>query len=124
MYLRNYRGCAAIAMIAWTLPGWTHHSHGNYDLTQYRNLEGTVTEVHWINPHTWIYLEVAAPDGTATVWTLEGGGINALTRRGWTEDSIQVGDNIAVRCHPLRGGTASCLFGYLQLEGQEEKEYD
>jgi len=124
MYLRNYRACAAIAMIAWALPGWAHHSHGNYDMTQYRNLEGTVTEVHWINPHTWIYLEVVDEGGTATIWTLEGGGINALTRRGWTQDSVQVGDNISARCHPLRGGTSSCLFGYLKLEGQEEKEYD
>lgn len=124
MYLLSSRGYAAIALIAWAVPGWAHHSHGNYDLTQYRNLDGTVTEVHWINPHTWVYLEVVDQAGTSTIWTLEGGGINALTRRGWTQDSVQVGDNISVRCHPLRGGTSSCLFGYLKTEDGEEKEFD
>ncbi len=101
-----------------------HHSHGNYDLTEYKILEGTVTELHWINPHTWIYLEVVDPDGTATIWTVEGGSISAITTRGWTRESIQVGDTISVRCHPLRSGTTSCLFGYLKLEGGVEKEFD
>jgi hypothetical protein len=69
-------------------------------------------------------MEVANPDGTATVWTLEGGGINALTQRGWTRDSVKVGDTISVRCHPLRGGTSSCLFGFLTTDEIEEREYD
>lgn len=115
---------ASVAAAAWTLPGWSHHSHGNYDLTQYIDMEGTVTEVHWINPHTWIYLEVVDEDGAATIWTLEGGGINALTRRGWTEDSVQVGDNVSVRCHPLRAGTPACLFGFLRTEDGYENEFD
>ena len=33
-----------------------HHSHGNYEMTEYTHLEGTVMELHWMNPHTWIYL--------------------------------------------------------------------
>ena len=124
MSIRNIRGVAIAVVVTWALPGWAHHSHGNYDLTEYKTMQGTVTEVHWINPHTWIYLEVMNPDGTATIWTLEGGGINAITSRGWTRDSVQIGDNVSVRCHPLRGGTASCLFGFLTLDGQAEKEFD
>ena len=54
MPLWNFRGYVAIVVIAWSLPGWAHHSHGNYDLETYRTIEGTVTEAHWINPHTWI----------------------------------------------------------------------
>ncbi len=42
----NSRVYAAIAVFAWALPGSAHHSRGNYDLTQYKMLEGTVTEVH------------------------------------------------------------------------------
>ena len=124
MPLWNFRGYVAIVVIAWSLPSWAHHSHGNYDLETYRTLEGTVTEAHWINPHTWIYLEVTNFGGTATVWALEGGGINALTRGGWSQESVQVGDNISVRCHPLRAGTPSCLIGFLTPEGGVEREYD
>ena len=124
MSLWNFRSYVAIAVVAWALPGWTHHSHGNYDLATYTTIEGAVTEAHWINPHTWIYLEVENLDGTATVWALEGGGINSLTRLGWSQESVQVGDNISVRCHPLRAGTPSCLIGFLTLEGGVEQEYD
>jgi hypothetical protein len=112
------------ACLAWTLPGSAHHSHGNYDLTQYLSMEGMVKEVHWINPHTWIYMDVANPDGTTTLWTLEGGSINALAQRGWSQDSVSVGDRISVRCHPLRTGTPSCLFGFLKTPDGQEGEYD
>jgi len=124
IFARSARAIVTGLLLAWLAPGAAHHSHGNYDLTDYLTMEGTVTEIHWINPHTWIYMEVANPDGTATLWTLEGGSINALTQRGWSRESVQVGDTIAVRCHPLRGGTPSCLFGFLKTAGGEEKEYD
>ena len=101
-----------------------HHSHGNYELHQYTYLSGTVKEVLWINPHTWIHLEVATEDGSTTDWALEGGGINALTRRGWTPDDVKPGDRISVRCHRLRDGAQGCLLGYVTPEGGVEKEWD
>lgn len=111
-------------LFAWGSPSTAHHGHGNYDLTHLIDMQGTVTEVNWINPHTWIYIEVANDDGTKTLWTLEGGSINALTQRGWSQDSVKLGDTISVRCHPLRGGTPSCLFGFLKTADGQEGEYD
>tara|TARA_Y100000590_G_scaffold51937_2_gene54452 strand:+ start:177 stop:440 length:264 start_codon:yes stop_codon:yes gene_type:complete len=87
-------------------------------------MEGTVTEVHWMNPHTWIYIEVTDESNSPTIWALEGGGINALTNRGWTQNSVQVGDSISVRCHPLKAGTPACLFGFLRTADGTEGEYD
>ncbi len=124
MSIANFRVFAAAAVLAWTLPTWGHHSHGNYETDHYIEMQGTVREIHWINPHTWIYMEVANEDGSSTIWTLEGGSINALMRRGWTEDSFAVGDTIDVRCHPLRGGAPSCLFGFLRTADGQEAEYD
>ena len=124
MILKRISRAALVLVLVWVLPVSAHHSHGNYDLKSYLEMEGTVVEVHWINPHTWLYMEVANDDGSKTLWTLEGGGINALTRRGWTQDSVQIGDTINVRCHPLRGGTPSCLFGYLRTADGQEGEYD
>ena len=124
MILKRISKAALLLALTWILPVSAHHSHGNYDLKSYLEMEGTVMEVHWINPHTWIYMEVENDDGSTTLWTLEGGGINALTRRGWTRDSVKAGDTINVRCHPLRGGTPSCLFGYLRTADGQEGEYD
>ena len=101
-----------------------HHSHGNYLMTEYIRLEGTVTEIHWINPHSWIYLEVAGDDGAPRVWSLEGASAGELRRRGWTEDSIEPGDTISVRCHQLRDRSSGCLLGYVTTAGGEERLFD
>lgn len=101
-----------------------HHSHGNYDLHDYTYLTGTVQEVLWLNPHSWIHLRVADESGATTDWALEGGGINALTRRGWKPDDIKSGDKIAVRCHRLRDGAQGCLLGYVTPDNGIEKEWD
>lgn len=55
------------------LPARAHHSHGNYDVNNYTLLEGTVSDLLWINPHSWIYLEVQGTEGEPAVWALEGG---------------------------------------------------
>ena len=116
--------CAAVLGLGGPVSSVAHHSHGNYELHDYTHLSGTVREVLWINPHAWINLEVDNADGTTTNWALEGGGINALTRRGWKQDDIQAGDTISVRCHRLRDGAPGCLLGYITTENGEEKEWD
>ncbi len=115
---------AAVAAAVLSSPVWAHHSHGNYQLEEYTYLQGTVREVHWINPHTWIYLAVENADGQATLWALEGGSVNALLRQGWSRDDVEAGDRISVRCHQLRDRAKGCLLGYVTPEGGEEKEWD
>jgi len=115
---------AAMAAYAVAFPAWAHHSHGNYQLTEYTLLEGTVKEFHMVNPHTWIYLEVTDAGGQANLWALETTGIRGLTRIGVTRDTVKVGDTISVRCHQLRDGSKGCLLGFLTPEGGVEKEWD
>lgn len=115
---------AIIAAGAIALPAWAHHSHGNYDMTQYTLLSGKVTEVHWINPHIWIYMEVADESGEADVWALESAGATGLSRKGITKETVQVGDTISVRCHQLRDHSNGCLLGFLTTEGGDEVEWD
>ncbi|MDH3419703.1 MAG: DUF6152 family protein [Gammaproteobacteria bacterium] len=111
-----------LAVSSW--PAWSHHSHGNYLTTEYTNLQGTVREFHWMNPHTWIYLDVMGDDGQTTLWVLEGASPAELLRDGWARDDVNVGDNISVRCHQLRDRSNGCLLGFLTPEGGVEKEWD
>lgn len=115
---------AAIGTVALALPAWAHHSHGNYQMTEYTHLQGTVKEFHLVNPHTWIYLEVTDASGQPAVWALETTGISGLARLGVTSDTVKVGDTISVRCHQLRDGSNGCLLGFLTPEGGVEKEWD
>jgi hypothetical protein len=124
MSIRKILITVAAAAIVWAIPASAHHSHGNYILDTYTMLEGTVREVHWINPHTWIYLDAENTDGSSALWALEGGGIAAITRRGWERDDVVAGDPIAVRCHQLRDLSYGCLLGYVTVEGGTEIEWD
>jgi len=101
-----------------------HHSHANYRTTSYVQLEGTVTEVLWMNPHTWIYLEVTDENGESVIWALEGASPTELRADGWQRDDVKTGDHIRVRCHQLFDGSNGCLLGFVTPEGGVEKEYD
>jgi hypothetical protein len=117
-------GLSVVCLVLLALSAVAHHSHGNYQLTEYTELEGTVTEIHWINPHSWIYIEAADAEGETAVWALEGASVAELRRGGWAEDSIAVGDTISVRCHRLRDGSNGCLLGYVTPENGVEKLFD
>ncbi len=118
--------CAALiaAFLLAAASAWAHHGHPHYFRGSYTHLEGTITEVHWLNPHTWVYLEVAGADGQPTVWALEGAAATTLRREGWTDEMVRVGDTISVRCHPLKDGSPGCLLGYITMENGVEKEFD
>ena len=120
----NHVTLVALVVGAGVLPAWAHHSHSNYETTEYTHLEGTVSEVHWINPHVWIFLEVADADGSNAVWALEGASPTTLLRDGWNRESVEVSDHITVRCHQLKDRSNGCLLGFLTPEGGVEKEFD
>ena len=122
--LRNSLGLAIFCSLFVIVPVWAHHSHGNYNTAQFTNLKGKVTEIQWINPHSWIYLEVTDDKGQSTVWALEGASVTQLARRGWTKESIKVGDSIAVRCNQVRDGSNGCLLGFVSVAGAPEKTFD
>ena len=86
--------------------------------------EGTVREVHWMNPHSWIYLDVVDTDGQSRAWALEGASVTTLRRDGWTQDSVQIGQSLSLRCHPLKDGSRGCLLGYITMPDGSEKEFD
>ena len=118
------RSIAALAFLTLAAAGSAHHSHSNYETTVYTHLEGVVTEFHWMNPHTWIYIDVRGDNGQSVVWALEGPSPTELTNDGWARDDVEVGDTINVRCHQLKDGSNGCLLGFLTPEGGVEKEWD
>ena len=59
-------------------------------------LKGVVTKVEWMNPHTWLYIDVTDDNGAVTHWQCEGGSPNQLVRRGWKKDSLKPGDQVIV----------------------------
>ncbi|MFL2545927.1 MAG: DUF6152 family protein [Candidatus Rariloculaceae bacterium] len=120
----KYFGLAAVAANIVAISAWAHHSHGNYTMTEYTQLTGTVTAVHLVNPHSWIYLEVEDASGEPQVWALEAAGVGGLSRQGITEETVKVGDTVSTRCHQLRDGDNGCLLGFLTSRDGIEREWD
>jgi hypothetical protein len=115
---------AIIALLALALPAWAHHSHGNYNMEIFTNLQGTVKEVHWMNPHSFIYIEVSDGKGEPAIWSLESASVTQLTRKGIGKDTVKPGDKVSVRCHQLRDGSNGCLLGYMSVAGAPETLFD
>ena len=81
-----------------------HHSFAMFDKENPIDLEGIVQEFKYINPHSFIVLQVKDQDDTTTVWNLEGGPPSALARDGWTGAALKPGDQIKLTIAPLRSG--------------------
>jgi hypothetical protein len=67
-------------------------------------LQGTVTSMEWINPHSWIHMDVKGPDGKVVNWMIEGGSPNILLRRGFTKKSLEPGTVIVVDGYQAKSG--------------------
>jgi hypothetical protein len=95
---------AAAAMI--TLRASAHHSFAaEFDADEPVDLTGFVTKVEWLNPHTFFYIDVEDENGDYNNWAIELGSPNGLTRRGWTRNSLQIGDEVSVEGSRARDGS-------------------
>lgn len=102
--LKMTPGFAVLSLAA--APVSAHHAFAaEFDAQKPITLEGTIAKMEWINPHSWIHLDVTSADGTVVRWMIEGGPPNALFRRGFTEESLPVGTDIVVEGFQARDGS-------------------
>jgi hypothetical protein len=92
-------------MLAATVVNGHHAFSTEFDVDRPVALQGKVTRVELINPHSWIHIEVIGDGGESTVWMVEGGSPNALVRRGVTKNSIPIGSELIVNGYQARDGS-------------------
>lgn len=84
---------------------YAHHAFAaEFDANQPITLRGTVTRVEWINPHTWIHIDVKDSDGKVVEWMIEGGTPNTLLRNGVDRKSLPAGTEIVVDGYRAKSG--------------------
>ena len=83
-----------------------HHSfEAEFDGNKPITMQSVITKMEWINPHSWLYIDVKQPDGKVESWAIEFASPGTLiSRRGWSRDMLPVGATVTV-------------FGYLAKDG-------
>ena len=88
---------AFAALLAFTLPAAAHLSFAaEFDANQPVTVNGAVNKMDWVNPHSWIYVDVKGADGSVVTWRFEMGPPDALLRMGWRKDSIPPGTPVKI----------------------------
>jgi len=96
----------ATTIIIFGIPAMAHHSFSAvFDADSPVEVSGTVTEVEWMNPHAWIYIDIAGEDDATVNWAFELGSPNGLIRRGWSRNTVKPGDVISVTGYRARDGS-------------------
>lgn len=74
-----------------------HHAFAaEFDANRPVKLKGTIKTMEWVNPHSWLHIDVKKPDGTMQTWMIEGGPPTSLVRRGFSKKSLVPGDEVVV----------------------------
>ncbi len=93
-------------LTAAALPLAAHHSFSaEFDATKQVTLDGTVVKMEWVNPHSWLTINVPKPDGTTEQWKIEGGSPSVLLRLGWNRNSLPAGTRIKVVAFQAKDGS-------------------
>jgi hypothetical protein len=88
---------AAGLIVACALPLAAHHSFSaEFDSTRQVTLDGQVVMMEWVNPHSWLHIDVKKPDGSVERWKIEGGSPSVLFRLGWDRNSLPAGTRVTV----------------------------
>ena len=102
--------------LASTVSAWAHHGPGTFDLSKSITLSGKLTKIELINPHSWLYFDVADTNGRVSHHRCEMRSVHVLRRSGWTKELFPVGQKITVEAAPDRADANSCYLNTIKFE--------
>ena len=87
-----------------------HHSAEMFDRDKIVTLSGTVKEFRYINPHSWLIVDIENDDGTITTWGFEGEGPQDMMHGGVRKGDLPPGEKITITGWPMRDGRPAAMW--------------
>jgi hypothetical protein len=97
-------GLAVVSAALFAVPAFAHHTHAMFDFTQTVELNATVKDFKWTNPHSWLYVMAPNASGQVVQYTIEMSSPSGLVQRGWTPTTVSPGDKILITIYPTKSG--------------------
>ncbi len=101
-------------------PAIAHHSFAMFDPDTTFELEATVMEFQWTNPHSWLEVMITDDQGQSTQWSIEMSSPGSLVRDGWRPTTVVPGDEVTVSFNPRKDGTPAGAFLSLVVPNGEK----
>jgi Family of unknown function (DUF6152) len=112
------------AALVLAMPAFGHHSDAALDMKTVTTFAGTVTEFSWRNPHAYFTVDARDERGRTVEWTVQMPSTITMARRGWTRDSLAVGDQVTVGVYPARDGRPYGLLQSIEKPGGIVSSFD
>ncbi len=101
-----------------------HHGNANFDLSKQLTLTGTIVEMAFVNPHSYLYMDVKDERGNVAAWRCEMRAATALRRSGWTPEMFKAGQMLTVIGSPSRQEPHTCYVSTIEFpNGSEADRY-
>ena len=113
---------AGVAVSLLSVPALAHHSFAMFDREITIEVEATVNELQWTNPHTWLELTAVDENGQPMPLALEMSSPTSMARSGWNPRTVVAGDKVTVTYHPMKDGTAEGQFVQMVLANGDTYE--
>ena len=113
---------AGVAVSLLSVPALAHHSFAMFDQGITIEVEATVDELQWTNPHTWLELTAIDEQGQSVPLALEMSSPTSMARSGWNPRTVVAGDKVTVVYHPMKNGTPEGQFVSMVLANGETYE--
>jgi hypothetical protein len=115
-----------VLALLFLIPGiaGAHHGYAAFDTSAEVTLKGTVTDFHFTNPHCVIEIDVKDDKGEVRNWKAELTSANHLAPKGWTEASVQPGDELAITGYRAKNGSPSLWVNKIRMANGEELKVD
>jgi Family of unknown function (DUF6152) len=114
-------GFSGLGVLAAAVPALAHHPFSTeFDAQAPLTLSGIVTKVDWTNPHVYVHVDAKDPSGQTRKWTLELASPAMLSRKGWTKESLKIGEVITTRGYRAKSEPFTTAARMIELPGGKQ----